>query len=152
MNTHNKITPFLWFDKDMSSILAYYAGVFKDFEIVKREKMSETPSGDVEIVTVRFFDNTYNFMTASPMFRFNEAISFVIDCDGQEEVDYYWDYFVKDGAESMCGWCKDKYGVSWQIVPKQMYELMSLKDKEVSNFAMQKMLHMKKIVIADLKR
>ena len=151
----NKITPFFWFDKNMSEILNYYENIFnnsnqENFKIINRNKLAETPSGDVEIVTVELFERNYTFMTAGPIFKFNEAISLVIDCDGQEEVDYYWNVFTKEGQESRCGWCKDKYGLSWQIVPKQLQEALSQVDEEKRNYAQAQMMQMKKIVIKDL--
>jgi predicted 3-demethylubiquinone-9 3-methyltransferase (glyoxalase superfamily) len=148
----NKITPFLWFEKDMTGILEYYKNIFSDFKVLNKNKLAETPSGDVEIANVEFFGKVYTFMTAGPIFKFNEAISFVIDCDGQEEVDYYWDAFTKKGSESQCGWCKDKYGVSWQIVPKQLQEALGNSDREKANYAQVEMMKMKKIIIKDLQK
>lgn len=113
--------------------------------------MSETPSGDVEIVEVEIFGNRMSWMTAGPYFKFNEAISFVISTDGQEETDYYWQKLTADGGtESQCGWCKDKYGVSWQVVPKQLGESMAQTDSELAKYASTQMLKMKKIIIKDL--
>jgi predicted 3-demethylubiquinone-9 3-methyltransferase (glyoxalase superfamily) len=146
-----KITPFFWFEKNMSEILGYYEDIFYDFKIISRNKMSETPSGDVEIVEVEIFGNRMSWMTAGPYFKFNEAISFVISTDGQEETDYYWQKLTAGGGtESQCGWCKDKYGVSWQVVPKQLGEAMSQTDSDLAKYASAKMLQMKKIIIKDL--
>jgi predicted 3-demethylubiquinone-9 3-methyltransferase (glyoxalase superfamily) len=145
-----KITPFLWFEKDMDAVLEYYKNIFHDLKILSRQKVPETPSQTVEVVEVEIFESKFTWMTAGPYFKFNEAISFVVDCDGQEEVDKYWDYFTREGQESQCGWCKDKYGVSWQIIPKQLNELMGNSDSEVSKYAVEKMLQMKKIIVKDL--
>jgi predicted 3-demethylubiquinone-9 3-methyltransferase (glyoxalase superfamily) len=146
-----KITPFFWFDKNMSGILEYYQNIFQaNLEIINRNKLAETPSGDVEIVEVQLFGNRYTFMTAGPTFKFNEAISLVISCDGQEEVDSYWDFFTKEGRESQCGWCKDKYGLSWQIVPTQLQVALGNPDRELASFAQAQMMQMKKIIIKDL--
>ena len=92
-------------------------------------------------------------MSAGPQFKFTEAISFVIDCQDQEEVDYYWEKLTADGGEeSQCGWLKDKFGVSWQVVPKQLQECLGNPDPKKSQAAMQAMLKMKKIIISDLQK
>lgn len=146
----NKITPFLWFDKNMSEIVAYYKSIFPDLKTSYNGSLSDTPSGNVEMTTIEIFGQTLSLMTAGPLFKFNEAISFVINCDGQDEVDYYWNALTKDGEESQCGWCKDKYGLSWQVVPKQLQEAIGSSDREKAGKATQAMLKMKKIVIADI--
>ncbi len=143
-----KITPFLWFDKGKAREAAsFYSEVFKDSKINNPEQISDTPSGDVEIVTIELFGQQFTLMGAGPEFKFNESISFVVDCDGQEEVDYYWNALTKKGEESQCGWLKDKFGVSWQIIPRQLNELMA---KDTSGRVMQCMLGQKKIVISEL--
>lgn len=143
-----KITPFLWFDKGKAREAAnLYTEVFKDSKINNPEQFSDTPSGDIEIVTIELFGQRFTLMGAGPEFKFNEAVSFVIDCDGQEEVDYYWNALTKEGEESQCGWLKDKFGVSWQVIPKQLNELMA---KDTSGRVMQCMLGQKKIVISEL--
>ncbi|MBP9822121.1 MAG: VOC family protein [Candidatus Pacebacteria bacterium] len=147
-----KITPSLWFDKGMKDIIDYYKSIFPDAKTNFVGELSDTPSGTVETATLEIFGQKFNLMTAGPLFKFNEAVSFAIDCDGQEEVDYYWDKLSKDGQESQCGWLKDKYGLSWQIVPKQLGELLGNPDREKAGKAMQAMLKMKKIVIADLEK
>lgn len=143
-----KITPFLWFDKGKAREAAsFYSEVFKDSKINNPEQFSDTPSGDIEIVTIELFGQQFTLMGAGPEFKFNESISFVVDCDGQEEVDYYWNALTKEGEESQCGWLKDKFGVSWQIIPKQLNALMA---KDSSGRVMQCMLTQKKIVISEL--
>ena len=143
-----KITPFLWFDKGKAREAAnFYSEVFKDSKINNPEQFSDTPSGDIEIVTIELFGQQFTLMGAGPEFKFNESISFVVDCDGQEEVDYYWNALTKEGEESQCGWLKDKFGVSWQIIPRQLNELMA---KDTSGRVMQCMLGQKKIVISEL--
>lgn len=145
----SKITPFLWFDDNLEQAMAFYGQVFKEnFQETSKQTM---PDGKVMVGTFKIFDQEFNAMNAGPQFKFNEAVSFLIDCDGQEEVDYYWNSLTADGGEeSMCGWLKDKFGLSWQVIPKQMNELMSDPNPEVSQKAMQAMMQMKKIVIADL--
>lgn len=147
----SKITPFLWFDKNMNEIVDYYKSIFPELKTDYRGSLTDTPSGNVETATIEIFNQKLSLMTAGPMFKFNEAVSFVIDCENQEEVDYYWNKFTEKGEESQCGWCKDKYGLSWQIVPKQLNEYLSSPDKEKAGRVMQAMLKMKKIDIEALK-
>ncbi len=148
-----KITPFLWFEKDAEKVALYYTSIFKDSKIKDRSVFDDTPSGTVEIITIELFGQDFTLMSAGPLFKFTEAVSFVIDCQDQKEVDYYWEKLTADGGEeSMCGWLKDKYGLSWQIVPRQLNEMVGDKDKEKAGRATQAMLKMKKIVISDLKK
>lgn len=148
-----KITPFLWFDKDAVKIAEYYTSIFKNSKIKNSTTMSDTPSGTVEIVTVELFGQDFTLMSAGPLFKFTEAVSFVVDCDDQEEVDYYWDKLTADGGEeSACGWLKDKYGLSWQIVPKRLGELMGDSEREKAGRVQQAMLKMKKIDIPGLEK
>lgn len=108
--------------------------------------MNDTPSGTVEIVNIELFGQVFTLMSAGSEFKFTEAISFVVDCQDQKEVDYYWDKLTADGGqESMCGWLKDKYGLSWQIVPKQLGELLSDPDKKKAGRVTRAMLQMKKL-------
>lgn len=147
-----KITPFLWFDKEAGEAARFYTSVFKDAKIVSSQTFDGTPSGTIEIVTIELFGQTFNLMSAGPLFKFTEAVSFVIDCADQEEVDYYWTKLTADGgAESQCGWLKDKYGLSWQVIPKQLNDMTSDPDKAKAGRAMQAMLQMKKIDIAKIK-
>lgn len=146
----SKVTPFLWFDKDMNGIIEYYKSIFPDLVTGYVNTTPDTPSGTVQIANVEIFGQKLTFMTAGPLFKFNEAFSLVIDCEDQNEVDYYWDKMTKEGEESQCGWLKDKYGLSWQIVPKRLNELMVSKDREKAAKATQAMLKMKKIVISEL--
>lgn len=146
-----KITPFLWFDKEASNAAKFYTSVFKDSKIIHTSIMEDTPSGTVEIVTIELLGQEFTLMSAGPLFKFTEAISFVIDCRDQKEVDYYWEKLTADGGEeNMCGWLKDKYGLSWQVVLRQLNEMLGSKDKEAAGRATQAMLKMKKIVIKDL--
>lgn len=139
-----KITPFLWFDTQAREAAKFYVSVFKDAKMKTPETFDGTPSGTIDIITIELFGQDFTLMSAGPTYKINEAISFVIDCQDQEEVDYYWDKLTADGGEeSQCGWLKDKFGVSWQVIPRQLNELMSPK-------VMQAMLKMKKIIIADL--
>jgi predicted 3-demethylubiquinone-9 3-methyltransferase (glyoxalase superfamily) len=146
-----KITPFLWFDKEAVEAAKFYTSVFKGSRIKDQRKMENTPSGAIEIVTMELLGQEFTLMSAGPVFKFTEAISFVIDCKSQEEVDYYWEQLTAGGGqESMCGWLKDKYGLSWQVVPSVLNELLTHKDPAKAQRAMQAMLQMKKIDIKSL--
>ena len=148
-----KITPFLWFDTEAGEAAAFYMTVFPDSRMLTPEQYNDTPSGTVDIFTIELFGQQFALMNAGPYFKINEAISFVIDCKDQEEVDYYWDRLTADGGEeSMCGWLKDKFGVSWQVVPERFIELANDEDKEKAQRVMQAMLKMKKLDIAALER
>lgn len=147
----SKITPFLWFDKNLKEIVNYYVSIFPDAKVESNGELSDTPSGDVEMATLIIFGQELSLMTAGPMFKFNEAVSFVINCDTQEEVDYYWNKLTANGgAESQCGWCKDKYGLSWQVVPTALGELMSKSTNEQRKAITQAFLQMKKFDIKKL--
>lgn len=152
MSQKQKITPFLWFDKGKANeAVKFYSTVFKDSKILTPEKYEGTPSGEIEIITVELFGQQFTLMGAGPEFKFNEAISFIIDCDGQDEVNYYWKALTAGGGEeSQCGWLKDKFAVSWQVIPKQLNEALAKPD--TAKYAMGQMLKMKKIVISDLTR
>lgn len=148
-----KITPFLWFDKEAAEAAAFYTSVFPDSKMLSPESFSDTPSGTVDIYTIELAGQRFTLMNAGPQFKFTEAISFVIDCNGQQEVDYYWESLTADGGEeSMCGWLKDRFGVSWQVVPGRFNELVSDHDKEKVGRVMQAMLTMKKLDIAALEK
>lgn len=145
-----KVTPFLWFDTNLKEILAYYVSVFPDAKVSSRGELSDTPSGNVETATMEIFGQDLNLMTAGPLFKFNESISFVIKCDTQEEIDYYWGKLSTVPEAEQCGWCKDKYGLSWQIVPSAMDTMMSSGTKEQVGRVTQAFLKMKKFDIKTL--
>jgi predicted 3-demethylubiquinone-9 3-methyltransferase (glyoxalase superfamily) len=147
-----KITPFLWFDKEAGEAAKFYTSVFKDAKIVSTQTMTDTPSGTVEIVDIELFGQRFTLMSAGPLFKFTEAVSFVVDCKDQEEVDYYWEKLSAVPESEQCGWLKDKYGLSWQIVPKRLGELLSDSDREKAGRATQAMLKMKKLDVAELER
>jgi len=129
----------LWFNNNAKEAADYYCDIFKNSKI-----LSENP------MVVMFEVNGFKFMALNggDQFKFNESVSFVIECDTQDEIDHYWNAFTKEGQESMCGWCKDKYGVSWQVVPKILGQLMN--DKEKGPRVMQAFLKMKKFEIEKL--
>ena len=144
----------MWFDKEAGEAAKFYASVFKKSKIKRTEIFENTPSGSVEIVTIDLLGQEFSLMSAGPLFKFTEAISFVVNCETQKEVDHYWVKLSEGGDEKsqQCGWLKDKYGLSWQIVPTLLVKLLQDKDAEKSKRVMQAMLQMKKIDIGALKR
>lgn len=150
----NKITPCLWFEKDLSGVIEYYKSIFKDnFKVVYLGNLEQGPGGEYQFGTIEIFGNTYDLLAAGPMFKFTEAISLTISCEDQDETDYYWSALTSNGgAESQCGWCKDRYGLSWQVEPKRLRELSTSSDQEKRAYAMQQMFQMKKIIIKDLEQ
>jgi predicted 3-demethylubiquinone-9 3-methyltransferase (glyoxalase superfamily) len=150
-----KITPFLWFDSQAEDAANFYASIFKDSKILSIARYGEAgPGPEGSVLTVEFQLNGQKFvaLNAGPRFKFTEAVSFVINCETQQEVDEYWEKLVEGGEESMCGWLKDKYGLSWQVIPTVLPQLLQDKDAEKAKRVMEAMLKMKKIVIEDLKR
>lgn len=146
-----KLTPFLWFDKNLKEILAYYTSIFPQAKVRGDGNLSDTPSGNVEMATLEIFGQELSLMTAGPMFKFTEAISFVIRCEDQIEIDYYWEKLTAGGgSEGQCGWLKDKYGLSWQVVPSRMDEMLSSGDKDKIGRVTQAFLKMKKFDIKTL--
>ena len=146
MHQH-KMTPALWYhanDGKLQQVIAYYAEIMgADFESDIPTPLGETPSGYAEIGTVRFFGMPYMIMsTAQEHHSFNDSVAFMIHCNDQQEIDRYWNYFTLEGKASMCGWCNDKFGLRWQIIPKNMAELMSRPN------AQQVMYSQSKIIIA----
>jgi predicted 3-demethylubiquinone-9 3-methyltransferase (glyoxalase superfamily) len=150
-----KITPFLWFDSQAEEAANFYVSIFKNSKILKIDRDGNSgPGPEGRVMTVEFQLDGQGFiaLNGGPHFKFTEAISFVINCETQQEVDEYWERLLEGGEESMCGWLKDKYGLSWQIVPNQLSKLLQDKDAEEAKRVMEAMLKMKKIVIEDLKR
>ena len=148
-----KITPFLWFDGRAEEAVNFYASVFKNSEVTNIKHWGEGspfPKDQVMSATVELEGLKFHAFDAGPQFKFTEAISFFVDCENQTEVDYFWDKLSEDGEKSRCGWLKDKFGVSWQIVPKILGELLGNKDAEKAKRAMMALMKMDKIIIADL--
>jgi len=124
-----KITPHLWFDKEAKEAAEFYTSVFPKSKIKDTTTLHNTPSGSVDIVTIELLGQEFMLISAGPLFKFNEAISFIVYCDTQEEIDYYWEKLSAVPEAEQCGWLKDKYGLSWQIVPTVMDEMLKDKDK-----------------------
>ena len=152
----HKISPFLWFDHQAEDAANFYVSIFKDSKILSASRYTEDgpgPAGTVIVVKFQIEGQEFFALNGGPRFKFDEAISFAIDCQTQEEVDYFWNKLTADGGkESQCGWLKDKFGLSWQVIPKILGELMADKDKNKAGRVMQAMLKMKKIDIAALKK
>lgn len=150
-----KITPFLWYDGRAEEAVKHYTSIFKNSKIISMNYWGEgTPFPKDQVKTATFVLDGVQFhaFDAGPQFKFTEAISLFVDCTTQEEVDELWKKLSDGGEESMCGWVKDKFGVSWQITPRKLMELMSDKDPEKSKRVMMAMMKMKKIIIADLQK
>ncbi|HXK38388.1 MAG TPA: VOC family protein [Candidatus Paceibacterota bacterium] len=143
-----KITPYLWFDSNLKEITDYYLSVFPEATLHTNGTLSDTPSGEVELATLTIFGQELNLMTAGPMFKFTEAISFMIHCDTQEEIDYYWEKLSAVPDAEQCGWCKDKYGLSWQVAPTALEEMLACGDKKKVASVTQAFLKMKKFHIS----
>lgn len=137
----NDIYPCLWFNNQALEAAEYYCSIFRDSEILETSSM---------VVNFKLDGHKFMALNGGPQFTFNEAISMVVECDSQEEIDYYWDKLTRGGQENMCGWLKDKYGVSWQIVPKILGELM--KDPEKAPRVVQAFMQMRKFDIETLKK
>src|SRR4051812_18634781 len=155
MKTMQKIVPFLWFDHNAEEAMNFYISVFKDSKVGKVSRYPKGAPGNMagQVMTAQFEINGQEFLALNggPMFKFTEAVSFVISCENQEEVDYYWNKLTADGGEeSMCGWLKDKFGLSWQVTPRILIQLLNHKDKEKAGRVMKAMMTMKKIDIAKL--
>jgi predicted 3-demethylubiquinone-9 3-methyltransferase (glyoxalase superfamily) len=161
MQVVQKITPCLWFDGQAQEAAEFYIAIFRNSKIVKVVRYGEAghdvhgkPAGTIMVVAFELDGQPFTALNGGPMFKFNEAISFQIDCETQEDVNYYWDKLSKGGDEraQQCGWLKDKYGLSWQVVPRALPEMMSDPDPAKSGRVMEAMLRMKKIDIDELKR
>ena len=146
-----KITSHLWFDKEAKEAAQFYTSIFKNSKIKNTSTLHNTPSGSVDIVTIELLGQEFTLISAGPLFKFNEAISFMVHCDTQEEIDYYWEKLSADPRAEQCGWLKDKYGLSWQIVPTVMDEMLKGDEKRIARVT-EAFLKMKKFDIAKLKK
>jgi predicted 3-demethylubiquinone-9 3-methyltransferase (glyoxalase superfamily) len=156
-----KITPCLWFDDQAEEAAKFYTGIFSNSKITGISRYGEAgyevhrrPAGSVMTVTFELDGRAFTALNGGPIFTFNEAVSFQVTCETQKEVDYYWEKLTEDGDEKVqqCGWLRDKYGLSWQVVPSVLIELLNDPDPAKSQRTMAAMLQMKKIDIDALKR
>ncbi len=150
-----KITPFLWFDNQAEEAANFYVSIFKDSKILSITRCGEAgpgPKGSVLTVNFQLEGQQFIALNGGPHFKFTEAISFSVDCKTQEEVDYFWEKLSAGGQEQPCGWLKDKYGLSWQIIPTILGEMLNDPDPAKAKRATEAMLKMKKIDIAALKK
>ncbi len=140
----NKITPFLWFNNNAGEAMEYYASVFPNSKVINSGPMG----GICELAGQQVMT-----LNGGPQFQFTEAVSFYVNCEDQEEVDFYWNRLIGDGGvASKCGWLKDKYGLSWQIIPTRLWELLRDPDRAKSQRVMRCMLGMSKIIVEDLEK
>lgn len=150
-----KITPYLWVEKDAKAVAEYYLSIFKDGKLKDFRKFDSDDSGNdagIETAVIEIAGMEFSILAAGPLFKFNEAVSFVINTKDQAETDYYWEALTKNGGEEgSCGWCKDKYGLSWQVVPTEYFELIHNDDPKVREKAMKNTLKQKKLILAELK-
>ena len=150
-----KITPFLWFDGKAEEAMNFYISIFKNSKVVSVTRYGETgPGPKGTVMTAKFELNGQEFiaLNGGPQFTFTEAISFVVNCETQQEVDELWEKLSEGGEKSRCGWLKDRYGLSWQVVPTALVEMLQDKDAKKSNRVMQAMLQMDKIDIRSLRQ
>jgi len=149
----SKITPFLWFDDRAEEAVNLYTSIFMNSEIKKVSRYGEAgpgPAGQVMTVNFQIEGQEFIALNGGPVFKFNEAVSFIVNCETQEEVDFLWEKLTDGGEEVQCGWLKDKFGLSWQIVPTKLGELMGDPDPVKAQRVTQAMLQMKKLDIAGL--
>jgi predicted 3-demethylubiquinone-9 3-methyltransferase (glyoxalase superfamily) len=150
-----KITPFLWFDNNAEEAVNFYVSIFKNSKIVNVARYGDVgpgPKGTVMTVAFHLEGQEFVALNGGPLFRFNEAISFVVNCETQAEIDEFWEKLSKGGEKSRCGWLKDKFGLSWQVVPIVLAEMLQDKNPKKSQSVMQAMLQMDKMDIAALKQ
>ena len=150
-----KITPYLWVEKDAKAVAEYYLSIFKDGKLKDFRTFASDESGNeagIETAVIEIAGMEFSILAAGPLFKFNEAVSFVINTKDQAETDYYWEALTTNGGEEgSCGWLKDKYGLSWQVIPTEYYELIHSDDPEVRKKAMENTLKQKKLILAELK-
>ena len=154
-----KITPFLWFDTQAEEAVRFYTSIFKNSKIGRTlrydeegAKVSGRSKGSVMTVDFELAGQEFTALNGGPLFKFTEAVSFVVNCETQQEVDDFWEKLSAGGEKSQCGWLKDKYGLSWQIVPTILLEYLQAKDPAKAKRVMHAMLQMSKLDIAKLKK
>jgi predicted 3-demethylubiquinone-9 3-methyltransferase (glyoxalase superfamily) len=148
-----QITPCLWFDHNAEEAVNYYVSRFPNSQVDSILRSGDDDSAPAIFISFRLNGQPFQAINGGPEFSFTEAISFSVDCANQQEIDYYWDTLIGDGGKPIeCGWLKDKYGLSWQIVPRQFIEMMQSPDRRRADQAMQRMLQMTKLDIAELQK
>ncbi len=150
-----KITPFLWFDTQAEEAANFYVSLFKNSKIAKVSRYGDAgpgPKGSVMVISFQLEGLDFTALNGGPHFKFTPAISLMVNCDTQEEVDHFWERLSEGGRKDRCGWLQDKYGLSWQVVPTALSRLMSTPDRDKANRVMQAMLKMDKLDIATLER
>jgi predicted 3-demethylubiquinone-9 3-methyltransferase (glyoxalase superfamily) len=150
-----KITPFLWFDNQAEEAMNFYVSIFKNSKVVKVTRYGEAgpgPKGTVMSATFQLEGQTFYALNGGPLFSFTPAISLFVNCETQQEVDELWEKLSAGGKKERCGWLKDKYGLSWQIIPTALGEMLGDKDPQKAGRVMQAMMQMDKIEIEVLKR
>ena len=151
-----KITPFLWFDANAEDAVNFYTSIFKNSKVKDVSRYGDAgpgPKGQVMVMSFELEGQEFTALNGGPRFKFNESISFVVHCKGQDEVDHYWDKLLEGGGQTQaCGWLKDRFGLSWQIVPDEFFELMKDKDPAVQSRVMQAMMGMIKFDVEGLKK
>jgi predicted 3-demethylubiquinone-9 3-methyltransferase (glyoxalase superfamily) len=152
--TGQKISPFLWFDNNAEEAAQFYTSIFKNSKILEVSRYGDAgpgPKGSVMVVKFQIAGQEVTALNGGPRFKFSEAFSFVVSCESQQEIDEYWSKLTSGGGqESMCGWLKDKFGFSWQIIPANLGTLMGQKDPKRANRVMEALLQMKKLDVAKL--
>lgn len=150
-----KITPFLWFDHQADEAAGFYTAIFPDSKVTKTVRQGELGAGQpgsVMVVEFQLAGQTFVALNGGPMFTFTEAVSFVVNCQSQDEVDHYWERLSAGGTPGQCGWLKDRFGLSWQIVPTVLPELLGDPDRAKAGRVMTAMMAMTKLDIAGLRR
>ena len=150
-----QITPFLWFDDNADKAVNFYLSIFKDSRLLDTKRYDEAgpgPKGTIMTATFELNGQQFIALNGGPRYKFTEAVSFVVKCETQEEIDYYWDKLLDGGEPQRCGWLKDRFGLSWQIVPAQLSELFGGNDPQRAGRVMQAMMQMVKFDIAKLKQ
>lgn len=151
-----KITPYLWFDNQAEEAMNFYIGIFRNSRVVEVSRYPEglpIPAGTAMVCKFELEGQSFLALNGGPQFKFTESISLFVDCETQAEVDMLWAKLIADGGEeSMCGWLKDKYGLSWQIIPRRLGELMGDPDPVKAQRVVQAMLHMRRIDVAALEQ
>ena len=147
-----KIIPCLWVEKDAGAVAAFYAGVFKDAKVKSVQNGQEGPGGEFSTAEVELFGQEFQILAAGPLFKFTEAVSFVVKCETQEEMDYYFEKLSAVPEAEQCGWLKDKYGLSWQIVPTALYRFLSDSDQTKVARVSKALYTMKRIDLPTLER